>query len=264
MKYGLCCKPEIARKIRDFGFDYFEWNVGNMLAPREGEDVFAAALAEAQDTGLPCPCLCVLLPKELKVVGPEVDLKALEDYCRIVFSRGQKAGIEHITFGSGGARNIPDGFNPAEAMRQVRQFLQLLSGLAADNGIIVSLEHLNHLETNMLNSIDDCAALVREINRPSIRLLSDGYHLLMEDGNFSALHPHVDLVAHAHIATAPNRLAPGMEESDLYPFFSALIGGGYDGRLSIEGKTGEIEQTLPRALELMKQLEQRARESSLR
>jgi sugar phosphate isomerase/epimerase len=48
------------------------------------------------------------------------------------------------------------------------------------------------------------------------------------------------LLCHAHTATYRTRLAPGLELCDFRPFFQALKEGGYDGRISIEGKWDDL------------------------
>ena len=45
----------------------------------------------------------------------------------------------------------------------------------------------------------------------------------------------LDRLVHAHLATMPNRKAPGIEPYDFVPFFRALAAAGYDGRVSVEG-----------------------------
>ena len=65
---------------------------------------------------------------------------------------------------------------------------------------------------------------------------------------------HADILAHVHIATVPNRLAPGAEPCDFSPFFAALAEAHYTGRISIEGKIADPISELPVALATMHKL----------
>jgi sugar phosphate isomerase/epimerase len=64
------------------------------------------------------------------------------------------------------------------------------------------------------------------------------------------------LLCHAHTATYQTRLAPGLEPCDFEPFFQALKEGGYDGRISIEGKWDDLPGQAARALTELKRAAQ--------
>ena len=102
----------------EFGYDYFEWTVGGLLKPLEGEDAFAAALAAVRAAPLPCPAVNCFLPAELKVTGPAVDPAALDRYVTTACRRAETAGVRVIVFGSGAARRVPDGFDPRRFPRR--------------------------------------------------------------------------------------------------------------------------------------------------
>jgi sugar phosphate isomerase/epimerase len=60
-----------------------------------------------------------------------------------------------------------------------------------------------------------------------------------------------------HIAAKAGRRYPVSEEGEQYrEFFRELKKIGYNGRMSIEGKTDNIEEDAPKALSLLKKLEQ--------
>lgn len=256
MIFGVCGGPEIGRIAKEAGYDYFEWSVGGLLRPREPEDAFMDALAQARAVGLPCPAVNVFLPAELKITGPQVDNTALGEYIRAALSRAERAGVEVIVFGSGGARRIPDGFDPARARQQVCEFCRMAGPVAQQHGVILAVEPLNRAETNLINDAGEGAALVREVDHPSIRLLVDGYHWAVERDPVENITTNRGLIAHAHVATLDGRRppAPGSDDDRCVAFFAALRKCGYDGRVSIEGRIENPAEELPRALAVMKQV----------
>jgi sugar phosphate isomerase/epimerase len=254
MQFGVCGSPEIATIAAAAGYDFFEGYGAGLLCPFEPEAEFQKQLANFRLAPLPCPALNCLLPGDLKVVGPEVDTAKLTDYATTACRRAREAGVNVIVFGSGGARRIPDGWERPAAWVQLQQFGTMLAGQAGQNGVTIAVEPLNRKECNVLNTVGECADLVRAVAHPAFRLLVDGFHWALDGDSAEAIATNGNLLAHTHIATVPNRLAPGAEECDLAPFFRALAAGGYDGRISIEGNLQDPQVTLPRALTLMRRL----------
>jgi len=251
MQYGICGGPDAARAAADAGYDFFEWTVGAFLKPLEDEAAFEVALAQAKSAALPCPVVNVFLPGDLKVTGPQADLARLEQYVTTAFRRAERAGVNTIVFGSGGARRVPEGFDHTVAHQQLVAFGRMMGPLAQAHGVTIVVEHLNQAECNILTSVRESAQLVREVNQPGIQLLVDGYHWAKEQEAPEEIVSAGELIRHAHIATVPTRLPPGSEDCDLLPFFAALKRIGYDQRLSLEAKISDPKTELPRALATM-------------
>lgn len=261
MEFGICAGPDRADAARAAGFDYVEWSVGGYLRPRDDDAAFAESRAAAAGASLPIPAVNMFVPGDLKITGPAADLAALEEYVTAAFDRAAAAGVGIIVFGSGGARKIPDGFSRQEARQQVVDFGRMFAPLAHDCGVTVVAEPLNAGECNIGNSVDECAGWVRDVDHPGFRLLCDAYHMLLDDDPMESIRRHGDILVHAHLATVPGRRPPGAEECDLQPFFNALVAAGYGGRVSFEGRLEDAGAELPRALERMRTMEQRARDS---
>lgn len=253
MQFGVCGSPEVAAIAAQAGFDYFEWGVGPYLAPREAESVFQQALARVQAAPLPCPAVNVFVPADLKITGPDADLEKLEAYARTACRRAQAGGVRVIVFGSGGARRVPEGFDRAAAWNQLVAFCRVLGPAAAQYGVTAAVEPLNRAECNILTSAAECARLVRQVNHPGVRLLVDAFHMLRDGDPFEDITANHDLLAHVHVATRANRLAPGMEDCpELTGFFTALEDSGYAGRVSIEAALPGDLPGLTRSLDLLR------------
>lgn len=252
MKYGVCGGPETGAAAARAGYDYYEMTVGSLLKPLEDEAAFELALKEAKKAGIPCEALNVFVPGQLKITGPQVDRQALRQYAATALRRAEVAGVKSIVFGSGAARRIPEGFARAAAWEQLVDFCKMLGPLAQEHGVTIAIEPLNQAECNVLTSVGEGAELARQVDHPAIRLLVDCFHWAKDGDSFEDLVQAGPLLAHAHIATLPNRRTPGAEDYDFGRFFEALRLGGYDGRISIEGEIGEADMELPRGLEVMR------------
>jgi sugar phosphate isomerase/epimerase len=254
IEFGVCGDIGMAATAAQVDYDYAEWSVPALLKPRESEDAFRASLDALHTARLPYPVLNCFVPGDLKITGPDVDTAALKDYVSISMVRAEAANVEVIVFGSGGARRVPDGFDRRVAYDQLVAFCRMVGPLAHDHGVTVVVEPLNRLECNILNTVDECAALVHKVGHPSIRLLVDAYHLLLDGDSCESIATHGKLLAHVHIATIPNRLAPAAEDCDLSAFFDALAKARYTGRISIESNIPNPQVELPAALALMRKL----------
>lgn len=157
MKIGLCTSVDQATTLAQAGFDYVEENVQSFLSPEEPENVFAPRLASAQSAALPVKAACCFLPGSLKCTGPSVDLERIARYADSAFRRARQVGINIIVFGSGGSRQIPEGFDRATALDQFIASVKLLAPLAEQHGVTVVIEPLNSRECNFINSLAEGA-----------------------------------------------------------------------------------------------------------
>jgi sugar phosphate isomerase/epimerase len=197
----------------------------------------------------------MMLPGDLKVVGPEVDTARLKAHLSGVFPRLAILGGAVVVFGSGGARKVPEGFDPKKARAQYLQAVVIASEEAVKHGLVIAVEPLNTGETNLINSVAEGLAIVREAARPGARLLADFFHMRKEKEPYGAIVEAGALMAHAHIARLEGRLIPQDAAEDEYgKFFAALKAAGYQGRVSVEGKIENLPDQAPAALKLLRKL----------
>ena len=251
MKFGVCGGPAIARIAQRAGYDYFEWSVGDLLHPREDEAIFEESLQQVKALKFRCPVVNVFLPADLKLTGPEVNNKQVEKYVTTAVQRAEKARVEIIVFGSGAARRIPDGFDEHKAHQQIVDFCRMLGPLAREHGVTIVIEPLNTTETNVITSVQEGADLVHEVDDPNICLLVDGYHWAKGNDTSDAIYRNIPIIKHAHVATLDGRRPPSPGDN-CAEFFRQLNRGGYEGRVSIEGRIDDPATELPIALEVMR------------
>jgi sugar phosphate isomerase/epimerase len=233
MRFGICTKASRAPEVRSAGADFIEENVQTFLRGLL-ED------AEWQGTWTPPSALPVsaansLVPGDLKIVGPVVDFERLQKYIANVTARAQKVGIKTLVFGSGGARNVPDGFDCAKAREQIVAFCKMASDACSRTGITLVAEPLNKTECNIINTIGEAMTFVRQVNHKSFQCLADSYHFWMENENLSELEAAAPSIRHVHVADLEGRVAAGESgKSDYRPFFRVLKRAKYAGAISVE------------------------------
>lgn len=255
IRLGCCCPIEQAEAAHAAGFDYLECTVVS-LKPEADEDVFAPILAVYRAAPLPIQVFNVFLPRDLKVVGPEVDWPRVERYVAAALRRVQAVGADRIVFGSGGARNVPDGFDRSQAEDQLVRFLNLVADEAEPRDITVVIEPLNRKESNILNDVPESVRLAQRVNRPSIRVLADFYHM-QEDGEpLSHISANGPWLAHIHVADT-DRLAPGTGRYPYPAFAQELTAIGYGdnggwGGISVECRWQDLASEAPAAVEFLR------------
>jgi sugar phosphate isomerase/epimerase len=255
MRYGVCTTVKnIPHGIT--GLDYIESTIEETVCPLEGEEVFEARLEAAKTSPAPVEGLYILFPSSFKIVGPDVDAGRLDRYIGTVLSRAGRVGAKVIGFGSGRARQCPDGFDRLLAVEQIVGHLQRWGPSAANVGIVIALEPLHRPEANLITTLAEGADVVRRVNLPSIRLLADIFHMAKEGETPESMRQTADVLGHVHCAETNGRGAPGATGEDLRPYFRVLKEIGYSRRISIEAGWKDFAAQLPGAIEeLRRQVE---------
>ena len=237
MRYAVCSNdPAVIADSREAGFDYVEASVPSLVRPFDPEEAFEETLASYRSAGLPVESANLFLPRELRCTGPDAQpLDRLAEYAETVFRRLSRAGVPIVVFGSGGARSLPDGWPRERADEQFVALLSRIGPLAERRGVKIAVEPLARVECNYINTVDEGARLARAAGSPAVGVLADCYHWARNGETADTILAGGDVLLHAHLATLPNRKAPGIEPYDFVPFFRALAAAGYDGRGSVEG-----------------------------
>ena len=239
--FGIVAPLARAAELKAAGAEYLVDRVADYLKPDVSDADFAPQRERALASPLPVVGCNVFLPGGLKCVGPEADPARLLAWADTAFRRLHSLKGTIITFGSGGARRMPEGWTRAQADEQFIALLKALGPLAEKHQITVAVEQLRAQETNYLNRLAEVVAIVKAANHPRIRVLADLYHMgVMGDGpeELGATAPYL---AMCEIAEKATRSVPGVAGDDFRPYFRALKAAGYTGPITIEGN-GTTEQ----------------------
>ena len=236
MQFGICLPIADAGIAHAAGFDFVEPTVRS-LSPLDPD--FDAIRAPFDSAPLPTPVFNVFVPSEIPVTGPEVEWERVESYLEAAVGRVAALGGETIVFGSGGARNVPEGFPQKEALNQLAGFLRLAGGVAARNDLTIVIEPLNSRDSNIITSVVAGMQLAQEANHPRVRLLADLYHMMEDDEPLQSITTCAEWIDHVHVADT-KRVAPGEGNYPYEEFFRRLHKGGYSGRISIECRWDDL------------------------
>ncbi len=252
MKFGCCASIDNAEAVYRAGFDYLEAGVTSLM-PDEDDMAFASVLEKFQASPLPINAFNLFLPRDLKIVGPEIDQARVQQYVSRALARIQAVGATIAVIGSGRSRNVPDGFPRNQAVDQIVDFLQLVADAADQTDVTIAIEPLNHNESNIINSVADGVALSQQVKRPSIQVLADFYHMDEENEPLDTLTANQDWLAHVHVADS-NRLAPGTGTYPYAGFVYQLRQAKYQGMVSVECRWNDFEAEAPGAVEYLRQV----------
>lgn len=246
MKLGCCIADQAQLAVLEDGSaDYCELPVASMVMA-DGP-AFEELVGRLHRSPLPVPACNVFLPGELKVVGPVIDEERLRDYVRTAAGRLTRLGVSVVVVGSGRSRAVPEGFSREQALNQFEAFLRTAAEEAAAHGMVIALEPLRRAETNLLNTVGEGAAFIRQRNLDRVRLLADLYHMREESESLDVLEGCADLLVHTHVAGAGRR-PPGPGDADLGEFLGRLDAAGYQGRCSVECRWSDFAAEAPGAL----------------
>lgn len=230
MIFGVCTPVESSDEAKAAGFEFIEPRVDQLIEGLLPDDQWKG-LDRAAQSALPIPSANVLIPGALKITGPEADLDRLRSYMTTVLKRARQIGIKTLIFGSGGARKYPEGTTPAAARSQLLAFLTMLAPMLPQHGITLAMKPLIPAETNIGNSIDEVASILREINHPNVRMVVDTYHFWLNKEPLESLAAALPLITHINVADS-DRKRP--RNGDYRSFFSVLKNGGYKGPIAVE------------------------------
>src|SRR5438105_10246934 len=169
MKFGICTPVANAQTVKDAGWDFVEECVQTFFHGELSDEQWQ----RPQPAALPVLAANMLVPGSLKITGPAADLQKLRPYMSNVVSRAAQCGTNMLVFGSGGARNVPDGFDRERARQQIVDFAKMSAGLAAQHDVTLVAEPLNRGECNIINSVPEAMQYVRAVNHPNFQCLVD-------------------------------------------------------------------------------------------
>ncbi len=234
IRLGVCTSPANADIVAEIGFDYVEFSLSSVAAMSDEE--FSALALKMDECAIRVEAFNGMVPGTVPITGPNVNASQQHEYLELAFSRARRLGGKVVVFGSSAARNVPEGFPIDMAWRQIVNFLRLAERHAANYEITIAIEPLCKRESNVINYVSEAVLLSSIHQLPHIRALGDTYHMAMGSEPLSALTLAGDMLAHVHTANAIGRKYPKAGDGEDYEaIFRALIEGGYQGRVSIEG-----------------------------
>ena len=250
MKLGLCTAPENTALAAELGFDYVECGLSALAALTEEE--YQSLLSQKPSFAVPITHCNGFLPGTVKTTGPDVSQAQQREYLQTAFSRASALGVGTVVYGSGASRGVPEGWSHVEAWKQIIDFLKLAAEYAEKYGITIAIEPLRRKECNIVNLVSEATLLAAAVHHPRVGALGDTFHMRSSYEPYQALTYAGEALRHVHIShTLPDmsrRIFPAEGDGEDYQaIFAALLEGGYDARVSVEGGCDNFAEDAPKA-----------------
>jgi sugar phosphate isomerase/epimerase len=127
-----------------------------------------------------------------------------------------------MVFGSPKQRSTTDGVTVAEATARFVDGLADVAGQALERGVTILVEALPRNQSDVVTSLDEAAAIVRQIGSPAIRTMFDTHNAVDETAPHAELvEKHFDLIRHVHVNETDGKHC-GMGDYDFKPLLSTL------------------------------------------
>lgn len=253
---------EIIETISQLGYDYIELPLAEMTELKDDE--FEVLKKRVQQSGISCQVCNNLFPAKIRLTGPNVDMIQIRQYLEKALKKAAELGADTVVFGSGTAKNVPEGFSKEEAYQQVLEETRLMAPIAEKNGIMIVIEPIRTPECNLINSFEEGVSLAKEVSCKNVKVLIDYYHMVWEKESPEILIKYgKEYLRHIHFSNPNMRTQEGLDFGRTYPqrknewdyekFIRCLKECGYDGRVSIEAGSDNFNEQAKNALCFLKE-----------
>jgi D-psicose/D-tagatose/L-ribulose 3-epimerase len=227
-------------KIKNYGYDAVE------IPVEDPELVDLAAVKKAlEDNGLNA-IIC-------GAFGPSRDFThddpAFHDTCfkymdqcfEIASELGAKFVAGPMYSAVGKARLVSPEQKKLEWDRAV-QNLRKVCGKARNHGLDIAIETLNRFETDLINTAEELAQLIQDINEKEAKALLDGFHISIEEPDIEKAIQRVgDKLIHVQVSEN-YRGTPGTGQTNWAAWKRGLESINYQGTISIESFTPKVKE----------------------
>lgn len=230
---------ERAQLVKRIGYDGIELGPEWLNQPVEGiqEELAGTGVAVSAIVGS-----IKLLDTDPAVRAQGVEL----DRQRLAMARvlGANDIIEVPVFGPNRFQDISPIMTPREI--EERLLVAELKELAPDvqsTGVNLMLEPCNQKETHFMYLQSQAAGFIEAVGAPGFRLLSDFYHMQLEEKDIAAtLRQYGKYTVYVHLADGKARTAPGSLPFDYRPGFRELKKWGFSGWLNMEFRAADHQE----------------------
>lgn len=194
----------------------------------------------ASDAGIAITGLHWLLvkPTGLSITTADAAVRArTADVLRALVELCVELGGRYLVHGSPAQRRIPAGETRATAWARARDAFAAAAEAAGQARVTYLIEPLPPDETDLINTLDEAAAMVREIGHPALRTMLDTKSASLAEResipDLIARWLPTGLVGHVQLNDR-NRRGPGQGSDRFAAVLDALVAGGYAGDIAIE------------------------------
>ncbi len=175
-------------------------------------------------------------PKGLHVTTPDEILRARSwQHIRHLVDLCADLGPDGVmVFGSPKQRGTTGGLTPAQATRNYIDGLAGVAPHAASRSVTILVEALPADQCDVIQTLDEAAAIVREIASPAVRTMFDVHNAVNEkEPHAQLVRRYFDLIRHVHVNEMDGGHC-GTGTYDFKPVLTELRKRGYAGWISLE------------------------------
>lgn len=177
----------------------------------------------------------LVTPNWLHVTTPDKSLRerSWQYFGKLIDFCGDLGGGVMV-FGSPKQRGTRDGATRAEATRRFAEGLAGVARRATARKVTICVEALDHSQTDVVNTLAEAAAVVKQVNHPAVRMMFDFHNVPDEKEPSEVLvRRYYPMIRHVHINEMDGR-HPGTGTYDFLPVLRVLKEKKYRGWLSLE------------------------------
>lgn len=236
MKIGICAPPQYWEAAKNVGYDHVEWNFS--VTATYTEEQMKEYIALKDSLGLLIPSFNGFFPGGHPMFDDDqAGIEAwVREYAKDGFARAARFGADVAVMGSGYARNIPEGMEPARAKERFARLMYILGEQGKAAGVRVAIEPLQAKETNFLHTLEEGAEICDMVAHSHVGLTLDIFHIWAGGEPLYNIEKFKQYIFHAHIARPQaDRKAPTIEDlADCLVWRDAMRAIGYDDKISLE------------------------------
>ena len=251
---GWCirARTNVFADAKAAGYEYVELAMQDVL-PLSDTD-FGTLAAELKRLNLPARSGYNPIPKELMLVGTNVDQAKLDKHVDRLLSRAAALKLDYIVLNSAASWKVPEGFPRDQAFAQLAGFCGHFADVAGKSGLTILIEPMRGTDSNMITNIVEALKLVQMVNKPNFQMMVDYSFLRIQNDDVNALLAVGKHLRNIHISNPPKRTyAMNDNESDYASFFAVLKQIGYRGGLSVHGGPVQtVEHDAPLAIAFLR------------
>lgn len=258
-RFGVCISFKDKERLllaKEAGADFYEIRFASLAEASEDDVDEFSAFTKAEK--IPSLAANGMFPDELKLVGPNVDYQAIDEYLDKTAARFSKLGGKTVVFGSGRPRRCPDDFSKETAREQIVTLCsEHIAPFMRKHGLICAIEPLRSAECNMITTAKCGFDICKEANVPEVKLLIDLFHFDTENEERESILDYKGYLQHIHVASATNnRCYPKFNDgTDYNQFFQMLMQADYGPKLiSLEGRCDNFFEEAKEAFDLLKSI----------
>ncbi len=223
----------LARKAKKAGFDVLEVGAGDLLDMTDAQ--LEELKATATELGLEISAnLGPPKDKDVSSADPAIREAGVKFLCDIMH---QMVKIDCKILIGALYNCWPYDFKDLDKeglWKRAVEGMQRVGDEADRLGITIALEVLNRFETLLLTDASEGVQFCRDVNRKSVKVLLDTFHMNIEEDDLpAAIRATGEWLAHLHVGEG-NRKLPGMGHLDWTAIGSALKDIGFDGMVVME------------------------------